>query len=55
MIFDYFLETKSKKFLQKFIPYAEIELNWWLENRSAKFILPGDNETQQLFQYRVID
>lgn len=54
MIFDYYTKTKSITFLQKFLPVAEIELNWWLENRQIKFIVPGDNQTQTLFQYRVL-
>ncbi|KAI3422303.1 hypothetical protein GPALN_012828 [Globodera pallida] len=52
MIADYFDATGNKSFLAEYLPRAELELNWWRENRSVELELDG--QRYSLFRYKAI-
>jgi glycogen debranching enzyme len=51
MIADYFEYTGNKSFLHEFLPYAEMELEWWHKNRSIE--VEKDGQKHGMFQYKV--
>ncbi|KAF8319629.1 glycoside hydrolase family 37 protein [Clavulina sp. PMI_390] len=55
MLYTYVNATNDLSILNRALPLAEVELNWWYNNRTVNITSPYSNNTWELARYAVVN